>query len=323
MDSPPEMRFAHLSDWHATTLVGGGSALLGLKRLSGWASWRISRRQHHSPTILEAAFRDLHRQGINRILVTGDLTHVSLEQEFRVAAEQLARLGTPEEVFLIPGNHDCYVPVSHERSWDHWCAYLTGMSPDELGADSGSYLTPPRSPQLAPRHEDYPTLRVEGGLAMIGLCSAIPTPIFRAGGRLGRGQLERLENLLTLLRERQLFRVVMVHHPIAATSESSRRALSDAEDLRRVLERVGAELVLHGHKHRRRIAMLKGPSGEIPVIGVPSTSEIGSRPDRRAQYHVYAVRPADSRSGFQIEADIRGFNSKTGEFESVDERLTF
>ncbi len=69
--------------------------------------------------------------------------------------------------------------------------------------------------------------------------------------------------------------------------------------------------------------MLKGPAGEIPVIGVPSTSEIGSRPDRRAQYHVYAVRPADSQSGFQIEADIRGFNSKSGELESVDERLTF
>ena len=320
-----DIRFAHLSDWHATTLVGGGRALLNAKRLSGWASWKMSRRHRHSESVLAAAIRDVQSQNVDQILVTGDLTHVSLEQEFRAAALQLEALGTPEKVFLIPGNHDCYVPVPHARSWDLWQAYLSGARAEDLDAELRACLAPVRNASGAPRHEDYPTLRVQGRLAMIGLCSAIPTPIFRAGGRLGASQLDRLEKLLNVLRERKLCRVVMIHHPVAEKGEPTRRALWDGEALRQVLARAGAELVIHGHKHRRRKAMLSGPEREIPAIGVPSSSEVGSRPDKRAQYHIYTLRSQDSEddSGneFEIDAEIRGYDTATGEYRHVDERL--
>lgn len=320
-----EIRFAHLSDWHATTLVGGGRALLGAKRLSGWASWGLRRRAHHSPSVLAAAFRDVQSQDVDRILVTGDLTHISLEQEFRAAALQLQALGTPEKVFLIPGNHDCYVPIPLACSWDLWSPYLSGMRPSDLDPELGGCLAPAREATGAPRHQDYPTLRVQGRLATIGLCSAIPTPIFRAGGRLGAPQLDRLERLLNVLRDRNLCRVVMIHHPVSEKGEPARRALWDGEALRQVLARAGAELVIHGHKHRRRKAMLVGPAGEIPAIGVPSSSEIGSQPEKRAQYHIYTLRSQrsnhDSESGFQIDAEIRGYDAATDEFQHVDERL--
>lgn len=316
-----EIRFAHLSDWHATTLVGGGWALLRPKRLSGWASWLLSRRHRHSREILEAAFRDVQAQQVDRILVTGDLTHVSLEQEFRAAAGQLERLGSPDEVFLIPGNHDCYVEVAPERSWDLWSTYLTGLAPAAVAPAIASNLTPPRPGRAAPRHADYPTLRMSGRLAMIGLCSAIPTPIFRAGGRLGAEQLARFERLLLALGDAGYCRVVMIHHPVAADQEPTRRALWDGDAFRAVLARAGAELVLHGHKHRRRVVMLEGPGKEIPSIGVPSASEVGSRPEKRAQYHVYNVRGGDSGRPFEIEAEVRGYDPETRSFAHVDERL--
>ncbi len=320
-----DIRFAHLSDWHATTLVGGGRALLNAKRLSGWASWGLNRRHCHSRSVLAAAFRDVQSQGVDRILVTGDLTHVSLEQEFRAAALQLEELGPPEKVFLIPGNHDCYVPVLPACSWDLWSSYLSGARPADLDADLGACLARVPGENKAPRHEDYPTLRVHDRLATIGLCSAIPTPIFRAGGWLGESQLDRLERLLNVLRDRKFCRVVMIHHPVAEKGEPTRRALWDGEALRQVLARAGAELVIHGHKHRRRMAMLAGPEGEIPAIGVPSSSEVGSRPDKLAQYHIYTLRSADSDSdsarGFQIEAEVRGYDAATDEFRHVDDRL--
>ncbi|HIF93729.1 MAG: metallophosphoesterase [Myxococcales bacterium] len=319
---PAEIRFAHLSDWHATTLVGGGPALLRFKRLSGWASWGLNRRHRHSQAILEAAFRDVRAQKIDQILVTGDLTHVSLEQEFRMAAKQLSALGTPEEVFLIPGNHDCYVRVSPERSWDLWSGYLAGTCHSELDPATRACLVDLSSNQtIAPRHADYPRLRIHGDLAMIGLCSAIPTPIFRAGGRLGRTQLERLERLLVALEAQNRCRVVMIHHPITKTGESNSRALWDADELRVVLEKAGAELVIHGHKHRRRIAELAGPHGVIPVIGVPSCSEVGSRPERRAQYHVYTARRKQGGRDFVISAEIRSYVDAAGDFEHLDENL--
>ncbi len=316
-----EIRFAHLSDWHATTLVGGGVALLRPKRLSGWASWAFSRRHRHSRRVLEAAFRDVESLGVDRILVTGDLTHVSLEGEFRAAALQLAALGNPEDVFLIPGNHDCYVPVPHEASWDYWAPYLAGGRPRDFEPEIAACLSACRPEAPAPRHQDYPTLRVAGHLAMIGLCSAVPTPLFRAAGFLGRSQLDRLEGLLVALKERGYFRVVMIHHPVAAAGEPARRALRDAGALRERLSRAGAELVLHGHKHRRRVAMLAGPDGDIPSVGVPSSSEIGSRPEKRAQYHVYTVRRDRSGKAFELEAEIRGYDADRGRFERVDERL--
>ena len=40
-----EIRFAHLSDWHATTLAGGGLDRFRGKRISGWASWVLNRRR--------------------------------------------------------------------------------------------------------------------------------------------------------------------------------------------------------------------------------------------------------------------------------------
>lgn len=316
-----EMRFAHLSDWHATTLVGGGAGLLRLKRLSGWASWGLSRRYRHSHAVLEAAFRDVRAQHVDQILVTGDLTHVSLKNEFRVAAKQLAALGTPNDVFLIPGNHDCYVPVPKKDSWDLWAPYLHGTNFDDLDPNLRECLVAPVGEHVAPSHDDYPTLRVNGQLAMIGLCSAIPTPIFKAGGLLGEAQLERLERLLVVTRNQKLCRVVMIHHPIAEKGEPKRRALWDADDLRGVLEREGAELVIHGHKHRRRLNTVAGPSGQIPVIGVPSSSETGSRPDKRAQYHIYTLRPRDSNGRIGFDAEIRGFDSDSQSFERVDESL--
>lgn len=265
--------------------------------------------------------RDVRSQNVDRILVTGDLTHVSLPQEFRLAAEQLAALGSPEEVFLVPGNHDCYVPVPAAESWDHWSGYLSGARPSDFDETIADCLSSARVDGRAPAHEDFPTLRVYGRLATIGLCSSIPTPIFRAGGRLGALQLERLERLLIALGERALCRVVMIHHPVAEHGESARRRLWDGQALRDVLARAGAELVLHGHKHRRCVNSLPGPNAEIPVIGVPSSSEVGSRPEKRAQYHVFTIAESRNPKRFRVEAEIRGFDPESGEFVHVNETL--
>jgi 3',5'-cyclic AMP phosphodiesterase CpdA len=272
--------------------------------------------------------------------VTGDLTHISLPAEFVAARAQLERLGDPEQVFLIPGNHDCYVPVAPEHGWDRWAAYLRGLEPGAFeralatttsaGAAAvatttvgtlAAALTSPPAADRAPRHADYPTLRLHGRAALIGLCSSIPTPVFRAGGLLGPVQLARLRTLLVGLGERGFFRILMIHHPVHPHGEPERRALWDGQALRDLLAEVGAELVLHGHKHRRRVHLLDGPGRPIPAIGVPSTSEVGSRPDRPAQYHVFTVREGGGAGGFTLEAQVRGYDAASGAFVALPDRL--
>ena len=69
---------------------------------------------------------DLHRQQPFQIAVTGDLTHLGLPDEYRQAAEFLRRLGPPEQVAVIPGNHDAYVGSAWEKGHNLWAPYLAG-----------------------------------------------------------------------------------------------------------------------------------------------------------------------------------------------------
>ena len=191
---------AHITDWHTTTLQGVHPTALLSKRFFGWLSWNLRRARSHRPEVLDVLFEDLRMQAPDHVAVTGDLTNISLESEFVEAARLLAQLGSPDWVSLIPGNHDAYVKMPMQRSWDYWASY---MNTDDAPAGS-----------RAPGFEDFPTLRVRGQVALVGLCSAAPTPLFQASGQLGSVQLARVEEVLNQLRDRGLYRVLLVHHPV-------------------------------------------------------------------------------------------------------------
>jgi 3',5'-cyclic AMP phosphodiesterase CpdA len=293
---------AHVSDLHATSVeVRRVADFLG-KRALGWLSWRLRRRHHHRPEALEALVADLHAAAPDHAVVTGDVTNVACEHEFEQALAWLERLGGPQRLSVIPGNHDAYAAVARERSLDLWQAYL---------ASDG-----------APRVE-FPAVRIRGGFAIVGLSSAHPTAPFLAQGSVGEAQLERLERRLRELSDTSLCRVVLVHHPVTEGAVSPRRALLDADRLRAVLARTGADLVLHGHGHRTLFGSIPGPEGPIPVVGARSASDASPRPEKTAQYHLYDVAPwprSGSGPRFRIRARIRGYDEGTRSFAPVDER---
>lgn len=280
---------AHVSDWHTTSLVGAPPAALATKRFWGWQSWLRSRRKRHRPEVLGALLDDVRAQRPDHVVVTGDLTNVALEQEFVEAAGLLRDLGEPDWVTVVPGNHDAYVAVPPERGWDRWAPYLCG---------DGS------AAERAPTHGEYPTLRRRGDVSLIGLCSAHPTPLFMASGSLGDAQLARLERMLEA--ERGRVRVVALHHPPTDREIGYRRRLHDWRALQQVLARAGAELVVHGHRHRRWLGSIDGPERPVPVAGVRSSSDVGSKPEKRAQYHLYRFDLA--APGRPIELEVRGFD---------------
>jgi len=298
---------AHISDLHATPVEPRAVGPLLGKRASGWLSWRLRRRHAHQEHVLEALIEDLQREAPDHVAITGDLTNVALEEEFPLARGWLERIGAPGWVTAVPGNHDAYVAVPVERSWQLWREYLVS------DAASRTLLEAVGHPQADGL--EFPSLRLRGQLALIGLCSAHPTPLFTASGSLGSVQRERLERLLGLLGERGLVRIVLIHHPPYPGATSRRRALSDAEQLCELLGRTGAELVLHGHLHKTRLAGIAGPAGEIPVVGVRSASDVGERRDRRAQYHLYEVE-ANAGGPPSIRLRTRGYDEATGGFRA-------
>lgn len=238
--------------------------------------------------MLEALLRDLGDTRPDHLAITGDLTNVALPEEFDEARRWLARIGPPHAVTLIPGNHDAYVRVPEARSWALWSDYLAS---DAAGGELLAELWG-REKADAPA---FPSLRRVGPLALVGLCSAVPTAPLLASGRLGSEQLRRLSELLAELGARDIPRVVLVHHPPEPGVVTARRALRDAGALCEVLRGSGAELVLHGHLHRTHIGSIPGPSGPIPVVGVRSASHVGGKPGRVARYHLYRVEPGTGR----------------------------
>ena len=76
-------RFAQLSDPHLSSLDAVRPRDLLGKRALGYLSWRHKRRFEHRREVLDALERDLAGTQFDQMLVTGDLTHIGLPEEFK------------------------------------------------------------------------------------------------------------------------------------------------------------------------------------------------------------------------------------------------
>ena len=270
----PPFILAHLSDLHFFSPVGSRLTDFLNKRIYGYFSWCWRRRHEHSDKVVSALIKDLRGQHPNHIAVTGDLTHLGLPDEYRRAAEFLHVLGPPERVTAIPGNHDAYVASAWERNRDRWKSYLLG---DAASSSSGDRII------------SFPFIRERGKVVLIGLSTAHPCLPLLATGTIGKTQLRLLELLLAEYGSRKQCRVILVHHPPVPGVISWRKRLTDYCAFCQVLQRQGAELVLHGHAHYSSSSFLQTPAGHIPIVGVPSASAIGRRPERRSEYNLYRL----------------------------------
>ena len=274
---------AHLSDVHLGPLPRLPLPLATAKRLAGTLNWYRNRRHVHRPEAAEALARDVIAQLPDHIAVTGDLTNIGLPEEVSRSATWLGRLGAPHHVSVIPGNHDIYSTLRGRRLG---VRALAPWAPHFASCEIGRQM-------LAA--EAFPFVRVleKGALriALIGLNSAVETPPLIATGVLGRAQRDALAKLLQHTRRAGYVRVVMLHHPPLPGLATASHCLTDAAELTQLLRAEGAELVLHGHNHRRMINTLAGPDGAIPIVGVPSASAARShRGEPLARAHFYEFR---------------------------------
>ena len=166
---------------------------------------------------------------------------------------------------------------------------------------------------MAPQGErDFPSLRIRGEIALIGLCSARPSPPFLAVGSLGEKQLEELAKILKKTGEAGLMRVILVHHPPVSGITKWRKRLVDSDEFSDVVSSYGAELILHGHTHEPTFRVLQTPANNIPVVGAPSASELNPRSDRCARYNIYRIKR--NNLNWDLTMYVRRYSEKSGRF---------
>lgn len=266
-------RLAHLSDLHLEPPPRRWLLReLASKRLLSLASWRRKRRATHRRRILEEIVADVRAYAPDHVAITGDLTNFSTTEEFEAARTWLEQLGPAREVTVSPGNHDALVAAGLAERFAGWRPWLGDAA-----------------------EETFPRVRLRGGVAIVNLCSAAATPPLSAQGRLGKAQIARLAAALQSLGGRGLFRVVMLHHPVAPGTVSKRKALVDQADLRAALKAHGAELVLHGHAHEAAVGATPGPDGAIPLLGVPSASASPGGHGPAARWHAIEIGNGEIR----------------------------
>lgn len=291
---------AHISDPHISCIGDIQLGELLNKRFFGYLKWRLHRGAEHHDSILTALHQDLSETRPDHIAVTGDLTHLSLRSEYHKARRWLESLGSAGRVTVIPGNHDAYVKAGWPQNLARWTAYMLS---DGVESD----LDPPSAIDTI-----FPSLRIRGRIALIGVNTAVPTALHLATGSIGKPQLQKLETLLAEFANRDLFRVLLIHHPPAPGTVSWRKRLIDAAALESLISRYGAELVLHGHAHTCNLNHLKTPDGSAAVIGLPSASALGRRPRRRARYVIYHITPGTA--GWQLRLEVRRYSAEKSRF---------
>lgn len=186
MDADKPIVIAHVSDLHCGSI-------------------------YFMPALANRVINELNDLAPDIVVVTGDLTDMGFQQEFRKARNLINQLEC-DNIMVLPGNHD-----ARNVGEIHFAEYF-GARNSELEFD---------------------------GARVIGLDSTEPD---LDSGRIGRGMYKWVQDRCG---DPDEFKVVCLHHhliPVPGTGRE-RNIAYDAGDVLRVLSGCGVDVVLCGHKH--------------------------------------------------------------------------
>ena len=236
------------------------------------------------PDLLERSILEINDLAPAAVVVSGDLTNAGYRQEFETAAEYVQRFRC-ENVMVIPGNHD-----SRNVGYIHF-ERLFG--------------------------ERYSCIDFEDAV-MVGVDSSEPD---LNDGRVGREHYEFIRRSFSGADEK--LKIFVIHHhliPIPGTGRE-RNIIFDAGDVMELLNEVGVNLVLSGHKHVPYSWKLENMF--IVNAGTASTTRL--RGNTRPCYNVIEIEDGRVRvfrkHPFKERELTVDFNSATGEYSRYEERI--
>jgi 3',5'-cyclic AMP phosphodiesterase CpdA len=250
----------------------------------------------HDESVVDALVPELNRQNPDLVVISGDFVQTGTRAEFEIARSFVDRLEQP--VFAVPGNHDIPEVNLLERLFNPYTRYRKYISA-----------------------EVEPFLEL-GNVAFLGLKTTRRlSPDFNwSNGRLGRGQLDRLERRFAAASPSSM-RVVVAHHPLLypETGGLRQHRVAHADRALRAFASVGVRLVLSGHFHLSYVRIHDRPgtskqgapkglreAATAPILVAQTSSTTSTR--LRGDPNAYNLVRIDNG---KIEIDVRQWRDGT------------
>ena len=248
----------HLTDLHYAT---------GTRRSQH--RWRLENEPGDSgkQSLADAVSTALSKaeRSVGAVVVTGDLTFVGAEDEFKAAEAGLRKLTdgllglTLDHVVIVPGNHD----IQWSSELEYHDSAEVNLAPEEAKAEYRAFFErlyrQPAATSLAVARR----LLMPGGnlvdIAAVNSSSLEQGQSFLAGmGRVQEAAFDEASSALGWSKNGTSLRVLALHHHLVNTEDLERveeysSGFGIAIDATRTVRRAaqhGVHLALHGHKHR-------------------------------------------------------------------------
>ncbi len=239
---------------------------------------------HFIPDLLERSILEINDLEPAAVVISGDLTNAGYRQEFEIAAEYVRRFDCPN-VMVIPGNHD-----SRNVGYVHF-ERLFG--------------------------ERYSCIEYDDAV-MVGIDSSEPD---LNDGRVGREHYEFIHESFANAGEK--LKIFVIHHhliPIPGTGRE-RNIIFDAGDVLELLDEVGVDLVLSGHKHVPYSWKLE----DFFIVNAGTASTTRLRGNTRPCYNIIEIEDGRvkvfRKYPFKQRELTVDFDSTTHEYVRHEERI--
>lgn len=219
-------RIAHISDLHFSHITFHCKQFFS-KRWVGNANLLLRRKKDFRYSLLDELIPLFLNKKVDTVLVSGDLTCTSSEEEFLLATLFIQRLQKEGfSTIVLPGNHDHYTKTAYKKKvFYHF--FPSTAKEDRIHIE-----------QLSDQWW------------VVALDTSLATPLFCCHGVFEESLERRLEATLTDLPSEA--KVILANHfPLPISQDLS---LQRGKQLEALLQRhPKVKLYLHGHTHKNRI----------------------------------------------------------------------
>lgn len=237
------------------------------------------------PDLLERSILEINDLEPAAVVVSGDLTNAGYRQEFEEAAEYVRRFDC-QNVMVIPGNHD-----SRNVGYVHF-ERLFG--------------------------ERYSCIEFDNAV-MVGIDSSEPD---LNDGRVGREHYGFIHEAFANAGDK--LKIFVIHHhliPIPGTGRE-RNIIFDAGDVLELLDDVGVDLVLSGHKHVPYSWKLE----DFFIVNAGTASTTRLRGNTRPCYNIIEIEDGRvkvfRKYPFKQRELTVDFDSTTHEYVRYEEKIS-